>query len=83
MSSGAPSPCLPLTAMRVEAGTSGATGQTTRCVGRSPLSGLPCGFAGMVRQDAARNAAVFPVGAALNALGRVDGCSTDRAGALC
>lgn len=39
MSSDAPSPRLPLPAFREEAGTSGATGQTTRRAGRSIFVG--------------------------------------------
>lgn len=69
----APSPCLPLPALRGEAGTSGATGQTTRCVGRS------------IQVAAASTAAEALVGAALNApsLSRADGLTPEFAGTRC
>lgn len=90
MSSGAPSPCLPLPAMRGEAGTSGATGQTTRRVGRStshrPQSegaafSTRCGSV----VAAASIAAEALVGAALNApsLSRADGLTPEFAGTRC
>ena len=73
MSSGAPSPRLPLPAMKGEAGTSGATGQTTRRAGRS------------IQVAVASVASALPVGAALNAplLSRADGLTPEFAGTRC
>lgn len=69
----APSPRLPLPALRGEAGTSGATGQTTRRAGRS------------IQVAVASVAAAFPVGAALNAPhpSRADGLTPEFAGTRC
>lgn len=73
MNSGAPSPRLPLPVSRGEAGTSGATGQTTRRAGRS------------IQVAAASIAAEALVGAALNAplLSRADGLTPEFAGTRC
>ncbi len=73
MGSGAPSPRLPLPAMKGEAGTSGATGQTSRRVGRSTQVAVAC------------VAAAFPVGVALNAPhpSRADGLTPEFAGTRC
>ncbi len=91
MNSGAPSPCLPLPALRGEAGTSGATGQTSCRAGRStshrPQSEGAAAFStqrGSV-VAAASIAAEALVGAALNAplLSRADGLTPEFAGTRC